>query len=231
MAKDYYYQIKGKSDFGSGFNWHFPPIHSGKVTAKDKKEAKKLIDEEYQQVFPLRVLKKDIEKHHYLLSIKEIKDDDIQTKELFNTRICKECNSTFRRIDLYNDSNERYKGLLYCSYECSESYRHKNLEFSHTLNGCVQPVIYKITNKNTGLSYVGKTTQVFTLRWYQHFFHPNNSKFHMAIICSKIDEWIFEIIEIISFPKDADQENYFSERERHWIKTLDTIENGYNSKL
>jgi hypothetical protein len=88
--------------------------------------------------------------------------------------------------------------------------------------------------------YIGKTTQVFTLRWYQHFFQSGTNKFHDAIRKSKISDWIFEIHEVIEFPENLrenkdfrtylnDREKFIIERERYWINHFDSIANGYNS--
>jgi len=245
---EFYYQIKGKSNefnenslFGNG-NWVFPPIFSGKVVADNKNEAKQLIEIEYEKQFPLRVLKKDLNSNEFLLKIDVIETDHI--KRLFEIKTCKFCNNTFRVIDLYNDLNETYKGQDYCSIKCkNEHYNIISFErnSNNNYNGVEynngyynNPVIYKITNNKTNMCYVGKTTQVFTLRWYQHFYQTTNTKFHLAIKDSKLLDWNFQIIENIIIEKDKykssnDINNYILERERYWIKFYDSINSGYNS--
>jgi hypothetical protein len=242
--KEYYYQIKGKTSpdqsensgfYGSNSNWVWPPIFSGKVEAPDKKKAKILIESEYDRVFPLRVLSKDLDSNEFLLSIKEIVDN--RTRNLFKVIHCKICDLEFRQIDLYNDANSDYKGNEYCSRKCAnEGSEIRRFEYSQDQNmqGYHQPVIYKITNKITNLSYIGKTTQAFTLRWYQHFYQGSGTKFHQAIKDSKISDWIFEVIELVVIEKDkfnlkVDIDKYILERERFWINELDVITNGYNS--
>lgn len=243
--KEFYYQIKGKrgSNDQIGFShWVFPPIFSGKVSAADKKQARELINEEYGKVFPVRVLHKDIESNDFLLSIEEIKEDS-HLQKLFEPQKCEQCGNTFYVIDKYNDHNCRNKGYTFCSDVCKEE-NGKMSQFGKMnedlFNKSSIPVIYKITNKLTGLIYIGKTTQVFTLRWYQHFFQGGSNKFHEAIRKSKISDWIFEIHEIIVFPENlkedkdyrtylADREKFIIERERYWINYFNTIENGYNS--
>ena len=123
---EFYYQIKGKepSIYNENIeNWRWPPIFSGKVTAENKKKAKALIEDDYGRVFPQRVLKKDMAKHEYLLNIREIKADDDATLGLFELRNCLQCCAGFRRIDLYNDSHELYKGKEFCSSACQRAYR------------------------------------------------------------------------------------------------------------
>ena len=236
--KEFYYQIKARKEIGHGghgifgsSNWEFPPVFCGKVEAKDKKAAKLLIEDEYGREFPLRVLNKDLEKHHYLLNISEIKEDDERTKKLFNILQCEECNSNFRIIDKYNDHNERDKGSVFCTYDCklTNNERNKFNKFvSETVNGSAY--IYKITNKENGMTYIGKTQQVFTLRWYQHFYHGGSSKFHNAIKEVSLENWVFEILEVIKEnPKEKDFLSFVLSRESFWISKFDSIEKGYNS--
>lgn len=232
---EWYYQIKGKHGHDNYFsNWSFPPIFSGKVTAENKKEAHKIINEEYGKQFPLRVLSKDIESNDFLLCISEIKDE--RTKGLFIVRSCLHCGTTFRVIDSYNNTNMSYKGPDYCSNECkTEAYEVKRYidTGNNDLNGIHQPVIYRVYNHETGLSYIGKTTQAFTLRWYQHFYQSGDTKFHKAIKSTALEDWTFSIIEKIIIPKEmktkSEIEKYIFERERYWIVKLDCVKNGYNS--
>lgn len=239
---DFYYQIKGKAnaiELGYGGNWSFPPIFSGKVSAKDKNRAKAMIELEYNKQFPVRVLSKDLDSNEFLLSIKEIEGKNKRIYRLFEYIKCEQCECEFRIIDSYNDSNQSYKGQQYCSDKCKEDayvIRLNEYKFKENINGSSLPVIYKITNKTTGLSYIGKTTQVFTLRWYQHFFHGSETEFHKAIKDSDITDWIFEILEsiyldnsIIKTSTDAD--NFILEREKHWIDKFNTIIHGYNSLI
>lgn len=229
---DFYYQIKGKKYlgqfYGSGFseNWVFPPIFSGKVIAADKKEAKVLIEEEYGKQFPLRVLKKDLDSNEFLLKIEDMTGKNYLA-QLFEERPCKECKSTFRRIDLYNDPNTRYKGTEYCCDACKErAYERQRFELSESMfseAGNV-PCIYKITNRTTGQCYIGQTIQSFTLRWWQHIkWGKTDCKFHKAMQESKITDWIFEVIEII------ESKDKLNDREGYWIKFYNSVNGGYNT--
>lgn len=224
----FYYQIKAKkatADCSYYFDspWSFPPIFSGKVKAENKKIAKQLIEEEYNREFPLRVLKKDIDSHDFLLHISEIKENDIRTQNLFENNICKECEGEFRTIDLYNDINEKYKGTEFCSWSCKEKHYSKNISTEPYKS--YPKVIYKITNTVENKCYIGQTKQSFTLRWWQHFSNPNETKFHEAIKKHALIAWRFEIIEI------CENENELLERESYWIKHFDSIDSGYNSVI
>lgn len=234
---DYYYQIKGRQeDKDSCYRrWEWPPLFTGKVTADNKKQAKAMIDEEYGRTFPQRVLRKDMENHHYLLNVREITEDDERTRELFDLKKCQQCKKTFRRIDLYNDLNESYKGSEYCSDECQQKvYEEQRSEYSSGL-ACspnAKAVIYQVQNLKTGMSYVGKTTQVFTLRWYQHFYHGSGTKFHKAIQQSNLEDWSFGILETVAIEPGStreEREELIASRERWWISEKDSINNGYNT--
>lgn len=235
--KEFYYQIKGKknlefydSNYEQGTmpsNWVFPPIFVGKVSAEDRKEAHEKINQEYNKKFPLRVLTKDLESNDFLLAIQEMKEGCYE-ESLFKDRVCEECGQKFRRVDLYNDNNNTYKGTCYCSEECNQIAREKRkleevVTGWNTSSGNL-PVIYKITNKKTNMCYIGQTKQSFTLRWWQHFKWGNtNCKFYQAIKESSLIDWIFEIIEIVP------EGEKLSEREQFYINKFNSIEQGYNT--
>lgn len=228
--KQFYYQIKGRELSSYGGGWCWPPIFSGLVEADNKKKAKIIVEEEYERKFPLRVLRKDLENEHYLLNIREVPADDEKTLSLFELRECMECGTKFRVIDKYNDENESNKGADFCSRKCDRTYYDRTSYKTPTeLDGNSTAVIYKIQNIKTGLVYIGKTTQVFTLRWYQHFYQNGECKFHKAIKQSSLADWQFSIIEIVKTPKDVSPVEHIRERESYWIAKHDSIENGYNS--
>ena len=225
---DYYYQIKGKRS-GQDKTWSWPPIFSGLISAADKKAAKVKVEKDYGKQFPLRVLRKDIDDNEYLLHLREVDIDDDKTRSLFDLKVCTCCGKNFRQIDLYNDLNELYKGDLFCSSACRCNWVERNKVTASDNTGNGKPVIYKVTNIKTGMSYVGKTTQVFTLRWYQHFYQTGSCKFHQAIVDSNLEDWQFSVIEAVSVKQGLDVASVLAEREQHWITKLNTINNGYNS--
>lgn len=252
--KEFYYQIKGKRDpkdpkredglWGGVNNWVYPAIFVGKVTAEDKKKAQIIIEEEYGKKFPLRVLQKDLEANEFLLSIKEITEKEYYIKALFEERKCDICQRPFTLIEKYNDSHNFNNSHNWCSHACqNESYKIR--EYAHAqqkqeaLNisdyrGEHNPLIYKITNKiDDNRCYIGKTTQVFTLRWYQHFFQYGNNKFHDAVKKSKFIDWTFEVIEIVEIPNTLTRleeiEGFVLERETFYMNKYNSISHGYNS--
>lgn len=93
--------------------------------------------------------------------------------------------------------------------------------------------IYKITNVNNGMVYVGQTTKNRpTDRFTQHKYlanHPEQEKsisyLHRAMSKDGVDNFIFEIIEEI----EVEDEELLNEREKFWIKELESLApNGYN---
>jgi len=216
---EFYFEIKGKSEYG----WLFPPLYSYKVSAKNNKEARDMINKMYSKKFPMRVLSKDLDSNDFLLNLREIRAGDKYLNRLWDVKICIECKKKFRRIDLYNDGNCKYKGTQFCSDECNEKQKERGVS-NLFVNEKAVPVIYKITNKNTGMCYVGKTTQPFTLRWWQHFaWSDDKCNFHEAISKSKLTDWIFEIVEIVEDIKNI------SKIESNYIKKFNSIESGYNT--
>ena len=235
--KLFYYKIKGRRQHSQYHSdWDFPPVATNIIEAENKKQAVTLIEEEYGRKFPQRILREDLGNEPFLLSIKELHPDSFEYVELLTEHTCKNCGIKHRRIDKYAEKTQYY-GSDYCSWGC---YNYDSIRIKEEIQrnllgegirpdfgGIHSPMIYKITNKITNQSYIGKTTQAFTFRWYQHVFQNQGStKFHKALNTSNVTDWIFEIIEVL--PKEAGEKE-ISEREQYYITKFDTINNGYNS--
>lgn len=230
----FYYQIKGRQQYsssGDDYGWAWPPVFSGMVEADDRKAAKVLIEEQYGRQFPMRVLKKDIEQHAYLLHIQEMTERDTYLLKRFQDTACKECGTVFKLIDKYNDPNTETNSHDYCTESCKQAARGRELsELRLACEGLSPPVIYQVRQKSSGMSYVGQTTQPFTLRWWQHLSKPSGCKFHAALGASAITDWEFSVLEVIVYPPDcADRAAYITHRERHWIDQLSAVDAGFNT--
>lgn len=229
---DFYYQIKGKESETYGGGWAWPPLLSGKVEADNKKQAKALIEEEYGRKFPLRVLRKDIDNESYLLNVREIAKEDEKTRNLFELNECQMCKTKFRIIDKYNDHNESNKGSDFCSSKCQREHIDKNrapVPKDILLEQGGAAFIYRIRNVHTEKVYIGKTTQAFTLRWYQHFYQSGSCKFHEAIKNSKLTDWEFSLIELVEVPDGMTANDAVVKREAFWINHYNSVEDGYNT--
>ena len=82
-------------------------------------------------------------------------------------------------------------------------------------------IIYKITNKVNGKSYIGQTRYTIEFRWRQHQHKKDNTNFHNAIHKYGIENFNIEILE------ECDIEDLNS-REIFYIAKYDTFNNGYN---
>lgn len=238
---EFLFQIKGKrgdetmGHWGGSSNWSFPPIWQDKIEANDVADAKLKIEELYGRKFPLRVLKKDLESNEFLLNITPINEYNYYIQKYFDINECKNCQSKFKLIEKYQIGNEG-GGYDYCSSKCGKEFREKGfniLEYREG-NAIHDYVIYKITNRETGMCYIGQTKQAFTFRWYQHFYQSNDVKFHEAIKSSPITAWTFEVIEVIDIPEEIKHDkaairNLVNAKETEYIRKFNCIQNGYNS--
>lgn len=87
-------------------------------------------------------------------------------------------------------------------------------------------IIYKITNKSTGKSYIGVTKQSVERRWYQHQWfakHKPTSRLHKAIAKYGPNEFIIKIL----LSEQDDSKRVLLEQQL--IQQHNTYVNGYNS--
>jgi hypothetical protein len=147
-----------------------------------------------------------------------------------DTHTCKICKTSYSIIVAYQAGEQANKEC--CSAGCSAAVRKPfTPEFMNEGYENVKPCIYKITNRQTKMSYIGKTTRPVTLRWWQHFSQTANTKFHKVIEVSSITDWTFEVVEVLEI-KSQDPAKMHREiliREQYWIDKLGTITDGYNS--
>lgn len=185
-----------------------------------------MLEEQYGMKLPGGRLKK--EPQTMLMTLSDITNVSYML-DRFEPKICKQCKSeyTLQHKYLVNAGGARE----FCGAECASKFIDEEA-ISYNVNydfvGVHNPVIYKITHKDSGRCYIGKTTQAFTLRWYQHFYQGGSTRFHAAIKAHGVDKWIFEIIEILTCEKHK-AKDLLIERENYWIKHYNSIVNGYNS--
>lgn len=85
-------------------------------------------------------------------------------------------------------------------------------------------IIYKVTNKVNGKSYIGQTRYTLEFRWRQHLHKKDNVYFHNAIKKYGAENFSVEVLEEC----DVDKLN---SREIFYIAKYNTFENGYNLTL
>lgn len=216
----------------------------GYVEAPSQKEARKLLEEEFDCDMPSKIIKEDSIGSKYKYILKIFPPDAYWDKYWGNTRVCPVCGNDFTLIDKINHFGD--KSDRCCSPDCDdisvdkhnflkeETYVQKLMSEEE---GIHQPCIYLISNLKTGMVYVGQTIQYSTFRWYQHFKRPyTGSKFHNAILEHDLSDWTFQVIEIINdevLVKNnipfSSKSLYINQREQHWINHYDSINNGYNT--
>lgn len=82
-------------------------------------------------------------------------------------------------------------------------------------------IIYKVTNKVNGKSYIGQTRYTLEFRWRQHIHKKDNSYFHNAIRKYGQENFILEILEECPV-------SILNEREIFYIAKYNTFKEGYN---
>lgn len=85
----------------------------------------------------------------------------------------------------------------------------------------MEGIIYKITNKVNGKSYIGQTRYTIEFRWKQHQHKNDNTYFHNAIHKYGIENFSIEILEKCNIED-------LNSREIFYIAKYDTFKNGYN---
>lgn len=162
--------------------------------------------------------------------------------------ICSHCGKSYVQIgDTYKSKKWNVHRKSICSIECHNAYKQKLKDEYNTMNNenywvsdsehpltdkskSLVGYIYRITNKRTLNSYVGKTIKPPLFRWWQHL--QVDGKFEQ----SDLTELLFEVIEIVYYSDDEplDKIRYgngndkLNERERYYIDYYDLVENGFN---
>lgn len=223
--------------------WEWPPRLSGRIAAKDKKDARQKIAQEFGEDYPMRVLDKDRVKYPFLLYLEPLSAGNSTSRYIqrFMPKSCSICGREFTTNDRYNDRNDSGRGAdTNCSEACYELHRLNQQSSSFTEGfpgyGGHQAVIYCITHKPTQKRYIGKTSQAFTLRWYQHMYQPGTTEFHKLIKSSAVTDWTFEVLEAThsTIPESILRgtqayERAVLAREQYWIDYYDTINSGLNT--
>lgn len=230
---NYFYRIKVPKLFEGVYSkeWEYKPIDVGYIEADSKSEARKMLELDYNKTLAQRVKKSNIGNENiYLL---QLYDPDPYFDKVWNEKQkCSYCDFEFSKLnrDKVNDFTHIRYG--FCSVECDIKANNEKVNSenpNYDLWGNNQAVVYRIQNKLTNKSYVGKTTKEFTFRWYQHFKISSSTKFRTAINESKLSDWLFEIVEVLeNYNQNKDRE-LLQEREQHWITFYDSVNNGYNS--
>lgn len=236
----YFYRIKTPTATESGYGeeWNWKPFDIGYIEAPSKAEAKKLLEEQFGVSMCQRSKRDDIgTKNVFMVQLYEPND---YYDKLWNAEhTCEVCGTAYTKLLRDKAHDFAYIKGEVCSELCEDKAskaRTESINAMFDFNGIHNAVIYRIWHKETQQSYIGKTTQAFTLRWYQHFYQSKNTKFHEAIQNSRLIDWSFEIVESFGFTgKDivrGDDNGYaklLADREQYWIEHYKALTLGLNS--
>lgn len=226
-------------------------IYEKFIYAKDKKDVKKILMERYPQFFPEnKVYEKESVKNPnqiFYVLIYPLREFEII---LMNEGewVCSGCGQKYENKYLNPPKNYTKIGKDYnfCNYY--EKGRDPNIDPDICLNlfkgkveknGIEPPdnmmfvssdscsYIYKVTEKATGKSYIGKTKNAPFFRWWEHLKH-SRSPFGLHLRNTDLKEWTFEVLETLQ-PYVKEKEILRIESE--YILKYDSINNGYNSVI
>ena len=226
-------------------------IYEKLIYAKDKKDVKKILMERYPQFFPEnKVYEKESVKNPnqiFYVLIYPLREFEII---LMNEGewVCSGCGQKYENKYLNPPKNYTKIGKDYnfCNYY--EKGRDPNIDPDICLNlfkgkveenGIEPPdnmmfvnsdscsYIYKVTEKATGKSYIGKTKNAPFFRWWEHLKH-SRSPFGLHLRNTDLKEWTFEVLETLQ-PYIKEKEILRIESE--YILKYDSINNGYNSVI
>ena len=212
------------------------------IYAKDKSEVKQILLNKYPQFFQNgkvyeKETKNDKAQFFYVIiyPLYEWEKRQIEQGEW----ICASCGQVHENRYLSKPRmQERLFGsdILFCKSEddiCLNNYikdKYKNIEFPDDPSYIKKDspnYIYKITEKSTNKSYIGKTRNAPFFRWWNHLTH-SNSPFGIYLRQTKLSEWTFEVLEELS-ANIADSDVFRIESE--YIQKFDSINNGFNSLI
>lgn len=191
-----------------------------------KRDVLDKVKNDYPEYFFDKVPQRTADKEFFYVNIYEL---DSQWEAFWTEKIpCQYCGKNpVSRIELKNND---YSGYYFCCLEHEEQYYENRLrEDDRTYkNGRVVGFIYKITHKQTGKVYIGKTVNHPIFRWFQHFKAQTGSYFHEAMKNSKITEWTYEVIDVLEEGSEKD----LLELESKYIAEYNATdhEHGYNTK-
>lgn len=101
---------------------------------------------------------------------------------------CLSCGTFYSKLDILN---RRKHNNQFCSMDCRSTY----FDYHEKVKDHERGYIYAITYEPTGQVYIGKTSKVFTTRWFEHVFESTpETFFHQLLSTTPIQSWNFKIL-------------------------------------
>lgn len=217
-----------------------------KLHLGSREQAKQYVINKYGKL-PFRKPKQHkVKDKYFYLTTSNLYWYDMHNKK--HKLVCDYCNQEYIQIGNTRASKMfNINGKNICSVECYLNYK-RELEIKYNSMGnkkywvgqnehpltdpnkALAGYIYKITNKISMKSYVGKTIKPPIFRWWQHL--AVDEKFEQQ----DLSELVFEVLEIVYYNENdewdkfnyGNAENKLSEIERLYIDHFDTVNNGFN---
>lgn len=200
------------------------------LLAESEEEAKKLLEEEYwlQWMLQFSPVRKNQKKDMYRVSLYEKWNIEMYIKDMTKKNECNHCKRIFRKMThkwYYSNFDS-----IYCSYDCFLTWTWLENKTWSCSSYSSSGVVYRIYKKSTWESYIWQTIRSWTLRWWEHFTQWTSPKFQNAIRSTPLNDWSFEIIEVIEWQYLSQNQYALSEAEEKWIRHFNSIENWFNTR-
>jgi hypothetical protein len=225
----------GDGFFGNGFFGAENIVEERFIKAKDKKEVLDFLLNKYPQFFPNNKIysreSKDDAQFFYAVVFELYGHEISAHKQSWKCNHCQqEYDSKYLHkpvIKFYDDENMYFCKNDICDIEFKKKYYEQNeIPDDKRYGNTDICYIYKITEKGSGKSYIGKTLNAPFFRWWNHLTY-SGSPFGIYFRESNLSNWTFEVIEILE--KKTDKEVF--EIESNYIKLYDSIANGFNTLI
>lgn len=237
-----------KSLNNGGYFGYEEVVREPLIIAETKKEVKDILIERYPQFFQNgKVYEKETkdQAQFFYVVIFELyqheKDIVIENKPW----VCSYCNQIHENRYISRPvMHERLFGseVMFCrsnepglgdfqNNHCMNEYKKKIYEGvelpddEHYIKSDSPNYIYKVTEKETGMCYIGKTRNAPFFRWWNHLKH-SSSPFGLYLKSKPLSHWIFEVLE--ELPSSIPESEVFRIETENIIRYR-AIENGFNS--
>lgn len=213
-------------------------IYEPVIEADSKDAVKKILVDRYPQFFADgKIFERETtnKAQFFYVIIKELSVSEI--RDLNSGQwVCDNCGNVHENkyLSRPRPSYKFGETKIFCNSandSCYTEYKHKLESNSSGLSDDFNYIskdskhyIYKITEKSTGKSYVGKTRNAPFFRWWNHLTH-SKSPFGLHLRTTCISEWNFTVLETL--PAETTESEVMLVESRY-IKHYDTIANGFN---
>jgi len=230
------------TDSGSYFGGDNQVVRIPVIESEDKAAVKEFLKLEYPQFFQKDKVyekeTKDTAQFFYVViyPLYQWEIDQINQGEW----VCASCGQVYENKYVSKPRISKLFGddILFCRSGddgelCLSNYKkekYKNIDFPDDTNYIKADspnYIYKVTEKATNKSYIGKTRNAPFFRWWNHLTH-SSSPFGVFLRQSKLSDWTFEVLE--ELPSEIEDSEVFKIESEYMVK-FDSINNGFNSVI